>query len=76
MPARKGPKKVNRYSLELKRTAVRLCPRKSVKSSNNSTMTGGTSSPCAEAIASSGTRPSRGESPFMASPATASLRVH
>ena len=24
MPARKGPKKVNRYSLELKRTAVRL----------------------------------------------------
>ena len=24
MPARKGPKKVNRYSLEMKRTAVRL----------------------------------------------------
>jgi|SRR6185437_3248208 len=24
MPARKGPKKVNKYSLELKRTAVRL----------------------------------------------------
>jgi transposase len=24
MPARKGPKKVNRYSVELKRTAVRL----------------------------------------------------
>lgn len=24
MPARKGPKKVNRYTLELKRTAVRL----------------------------------------------------
>lgn len=24
MPARKGPKKVNQYSLELKRTAVRL----------------------------------------------------
>ena len=24
MPARKGPKKVNRYSIEMKRTAVRL----------------------------------------------------
>jgi hypothetical protein len=24
MPARKGPKKVNKYSLEIKRTAVRL----------------------------------------------------
>ncbi len=33
MPARKGPKKVNKYSLELKRTAVRLseAPGASVK---------------------------------------------